>query len=64
MGDVDINSINKDGTFVDDQGREQIAVSLESIFGMVGGGKPKQPQTQRPKDRKRPPIKRGIKTSK
>lgn len=59
--DLHESDINKDGTFVDENGVTQIAVPLSSIFNMVGGNKPKpkaKPEQTTPPVRK---PKRGIK---
>lgn len=58
----------KNGKFVDDQGREQLAVPLSSIFGMVGGKKPQNTNkvhSEPHRGKKKPtPINRGIKLPK
>ncbi len=64
MSDVDIKDIKKDGTFIDENGNEQIAVSLDAIFGMIGGANRKQPNEQihpTPNVGKKKPTNRGIK---
>jgi len=60
MADVDVKDIKKDGTFIDENGVEQTAVSLEQIFGMIP--KPKQNPNPPPNPGKpKPTVKRGIK---
>ena len=38
MEDIKVTDIDKDGNFVDKNGVQQKAVSLDAIFGMVGNG--------------------------
>jgi len=60
MADVDVKDIKQDGTFIDSNGVEQIAVSLDQIFGMIP--KPKQnPNPEPNKGKKKPTVSRGIK---
>ena len=60
MADVDVKDIKQDGTFIDENGVEQTAVSLEQIFGMIP--KPKHNPNPAPNPGKlKPTPKRGIK---
>ena len=60
MADVDVKDIKQDGTFIDENGVEQTAVSLDQIFGMLP--KPKQNPNPAPNPGKlKPTPKRGIK---
>ena len=69
MADIQITDLDEDGNFIDKNGVQQKAVSLDAIFGMVGNsGGPRpapkqhnfQPQPQQFKGKKKP-TKRGIK---
>ena len=60
MADVDVKDIKQDGTFIDSNGVEQTAVSLDQIFGMIP--KPKRnPNPEPNKGKKKPTVNRGIK---